>query len=54
MADLHRTCMTPLTNLWESNLNLHNLEQMMKRQEVPKFRFEALETKFCEHMTILC
>lgn len=47
MSELHKTCLTPLTNLWESNLNLHNLELMInKKMEVPKFRFEALETKF--------
>jgi hypothetical protein len=38
----------------ESNLNLHFLEEIMKKKEVPKFRFEALETKFIEHMTGIC
>lgn len=46
--------MKPLTDLLESNLNFHFLEQVEKKKEVPKFRHEALETKFCEHLTILC
>ena len=55
MSDLHKTCLIPLTNIWESNFNLHNLELMIKKtQEVPKFRFEALEVKFEGHLTILC
>jgi hypothetical protein len=26
----------------------------MKKKEIPKFRFEALEVKFIEHLTIYC
>lgn len=54
MAELHKTCMTPLTNLWESNFNFTNIEVMEKKMEVPHFRHDALETKFQEHLSILC
>ena len=47
--------MKPLTDLIESNLNFHYLEEMEKKKPgLPKFRHEALETKFCEHLTIVC
>jgi hypothetical protein len=51
MNAIHMAAMKPLTNLLESNLNLHYLELIMKKKEVPQFRFEALEEKFIEHMT---
>ena len=46
--------MKPLTELLESNRNLHFIEELMKKKEVPKFRFEALEEKFIGHMTKVC
>lgn len=49
MSAIHAQAMLPLTNLLESNRNLHFLEELMKKKEVPKFRFEALEEKFIGH-----
>jgi hypothetical protein len=46
--------MLPLTLLLESNRNFHYLEELMKKKEVPKFRFEALEEKFIIHYTKVC
>lgn len=40
------TAMKPLTDLMESNLNFHYLEQLEKNKDIPSFRHEALETKF--------
>jgi hypothetical protein len=54
MNAIHTTAMKPLTDLLESNLNFYYLEQMMKKKDLPKFRHEALETKFIEHLTIFC
>lgn len=54
MNTLHMSCMKPLTNILESNLNFHYLELIAKKKEVPKFRYEALEDKFIEHFTRLC
>lgn len=55
MNNIHMTAMRPLTNLMESNLNFHFLELIeKKRSDIPKFRHEALETKFIEHLTVLC
>lgn len=54
MNKIHMTAMMPLTNLLESNLNFHYLELIEAKREVPKFRHEALETKFCDHMTHIC
>ena len=54
MSVIHSTAMKPLTDLLESNRNLHFIEELMKKKEVPKFRFEALEEKFIGHMTKVC
>lgn len=54
MNNIHMTAMKPLTNLLESNLNFHYLELIEKKKEVPSFRHEALEEKFCEHFTRVC
>ena len=54
MNQIHMTAMKPLTDLLESNLNFHYLEQLEKNKEIPSFRHEALETKFQEHLTIVC
>ena len=55
MNAIHMNAMKPLVNLMESNLNFHNLEQIeKKRKDVPKFRHEALEVKFCENFTTIC
>lgn len=55
MNNIHVSAMKPLVNLMESNLNFHYLELIeKKRNDVPQFRHEALETKFIEHLTIIC
>lgn len=54
MNQIHMTAMKPITNLLESNLNLHYLELIEKKKDVPSFRHEALEEKFCEHLTRVC
>jgi len=54
MNAIHMAAFKPLTNLLESNLNFHFLELIEKKKDVPVFRHDALETKFCEHMTVLC
>jgi hypothetical protein len=48
------SAMKPLTDILESNLNLHYLEQIEKKKDVPPFRHEALEEKFSGHFTRLC
>jgi hypothetical protein len=37
----------------ESNFELNKLEELMKKQEVPDFRYKALEEKYCLHMEAL-
>ena len=54
MNVIHMSAMKPLTDILESNLNLHYLELIMKKKEVPSFRHQALEDKFCGHLTRIC
>ena len=54
MNVIFTTAMKPLTDLLESNLNFHYLEQLEKTKDIPSFRHEALETKFIEHFTTIC
>jgi hypothetical protein len=54
MNTIHMSAMKPLTDILESNLNFHYLELIEKKKDVPKFRHEALEEKFCGHLTRLC
>lgn len=54
MNAIHMNAMKPLTELLESNLNFHFLELIAKKKDVPKFRHEALEEKFCGHLTKIC
>ena len=54
MNNIHMSAMRPLTDLLESNLNLTNLEKIEEKKEVPSFRHQALEEKFCQHMTRIC
>jgi hypothetical protein len=55
MNTIHTAAMKPLTDLLESNLNFHYLELIEKKKpNIPKFRHEALETKFCEHLERIC
>lgn len=50
--EIHLKAMLPLTLLCEKNNNFWQLEQMMKQgQEVPEFRYIALETEFSTHLT---
>ena len=55
MSANHAKAMLPLTNLIESNLNFHKLELMIAaKEEVPEFRFKALEEEFCKFFTGVC
>jgi len=54
MNVIHVAAMKPLTELLESNLNLHFLEILMKKKDVPTFRYDALEEKFAGHLTRVC
>jgi hypothetical protein len=54
MNGIHMAAMKPLTDILESNLNLHYLEIIEKKKDVPSFRHEALEEKFCQHLTRMC
>ena len=55
MNAIHTQAMKPLTDLLESNQNLHFLEQqMVKKKDIPTFRHEALEEKFAGHLTRIC
>jgi hypothetical protein len=54
MNAIHMSAMKPLTDILESNLNLHYLELIMKKKDVPAFRHEALEEKFSGHLTRMC
>lgn len=52
MSGIHQTAMGPLTKLLESNLSFHQLEQMInKGEDVPNFRYVALETEFSKFLT---
>ena len=54
MNAIHTQAMKPLSELLESNRNFHFFEELMKKKELPKFRYEALEEKFIGHMTKVC
>jgi len=47
MNSIHMTCMKPMTQLIDSNLNFQKLETMIKNhEETPEFRYKALEKEF--------
>jgi len=54
MSAIHTQAMKPLSDVLESNRNLHFFEELMKKKDLPKFRYEALEEKFIGHMTKIC
>ena len=55
MNIIHMSAMKPLVELWFANLNLYNINVMIKSgAEVPKFRFDALEEEFVLKMTEIC
>lgn len=54
MNAIHTTAMKPLLELLESNLNLHFFEELMKKKDLPTFRYDALEEKFSGHLTRVC
>jgi len=55
MSAIHSSAMKPLSDLLESNQNLHFFEELMKKKkDLPTFRHEALEEKFCGHLTRVC
>lgn len=47
MNAIHTAAMKPLVDLWAANLNLYNINNMIKAGvNVPPFRFNALEEQF--------
>ena len=55
MSAIHSAAMKPITDLLESNQNLHFFEELMKKKkDLPAFRFEALEEKFIGHLNRVC
>jgi uncharacterized short protein YbdD (DUF466 family) len=55
VQEIITNAITPLLNLLESNYNFHKLEELIKtKEDIPSFRYNALEDKFCEHMEIIC
>ena len=58
MSANHAKAMLPLTNLIQSNLEFHYLEEMMKNKkeypDIPQFRYEALEEQFAKYFTDVC
>ena len=45
----------PLTDMWEANWNYFNILKLINDgQNIPEFRFKAVEDKFIEKMTRLC
>lgn len=55
MNAIHQQAMRPLLDIMTSNFNLNALEQLeTKGQDLPVFRKEALNEKFCQHLTRLC
>jgi len=54
ISDIHTKTMKPLADVIESCLNLFNFEEMMKTQQLPEFRLNALEEKFAETLTLVC
>ena len=49
------SAITPFLDLLESNFNYHKIEELRKTgEDIPSFRFNALENKFCDHMEIVC
>lgn len=46
--------MKPILDILSSNFNMHALEQLeVKDKELPIFRREALQEKFCSNLTRL-
>ena len=55
VQDIITNAITPLLDGLESNYNFHKLEELIKTgEDIPKFRYSALEDRFCEHMEVLC
>jgi len=51
LGAIQKEVAVPLTNLFESNFNFHNINVMIKKGvPVPDFRLAALEAKFVMHM----
>lgn len=55
VQEIISTAVQPLLDVLESNYEFHKLEELMKTNtEIPKFRHNALEDKFCGHLEIIC
>jgi hypothetical protein len=48
-----QTALKPLINVMDSNFEMLKIEELMKKQDIPDFRFNALEEKFCITMEAL-
>ena len=47
VQEIISSAIDPVLNVQESNYNFHKLEELMKTQDdIPKFRYMALEDKF--------
>jgi hypothetical protein len=54
IATIHEASMKPLMELVVANVNFYQLEQMIKKNQVPDFRYKALEFEFCKFLTGVC
>jgi hypothetical protein len=55
VQEIITSAITPLLELLESNYNFHKLEELMKtKEDIPSFRYNALEDQFCQHLSIIC
>ena len=55
LAEIHKAALMPLVNLCESNFNYHHFNRLLDNgEDLPDFRFKALETRYVEHMTKVC
>ena len=55
ISGIQAKAMLPLTLLIESNLAFHRLElQILAKEEIPVFRFKALEFEFSKFFTGVC
>lgn len=56
MSEIHASAMRPLWLLIDANLQFTRLEKMISKDpnNVPEFRYIALEDEFVKHMTNVC
>ena len=55
MNAIHQSALKPILEMMSSNYNLNALDQLEnKKADVPLFRKEALQERFCQHLNRLC